>query len=374
MLRKCLPALVFLCVAGGGLLLADDEVYVRGKDKAIKGKIKGESPKAVSIGKDVIPAEDVVDIVYELKDIAGNIKYKAAAKAEKESLDPAQEAKRKEKLAEALKKYEEIPVPDGDAFAKRHIEYKIAMLKVRQVQEDGDPADKAIAKLRDFVKKKENAAGWQISSVYQTLGRLLVDGGDYPGAEDIYGKLARLDGLSDDMRQEAKLLAIHAKIQGGKYSDARDDLAELQKELPKASRFHARARVAEAECLVAESKKFDKKDDPARAKLFETAIGHVRGVIKDSNDRYVKAVGHNTLGYCYLEQGKTKDAIWEFLWVDVEYNQDRIQHAKALYHLWDLFSKEGDAPNAQKCREALMAPQFAGLEYQRLVQKEVKTP
>ena len=32
MLRKYLPALALFCLAGGGLLLADDEVYVRGKD------------------------------------------------------------------------------------------------------------------------------------------------------------------------------------------------------------------------------------------------------------------------------------------------------------------------------------------------------
>jgi hypothetical protein len=60
--------------------------------------------------------------------------------------------------------------------------------------------------------------------------------------------------------------------------------------------------------------------------------------------------------------------------VDVVYNQDRVQHAKALYHLWDLFSKEGDASRAQECREALMAPEFAGLEYQKRVQKDAKSP
>jgi tetratricopeptide (TPR) repeat protein len=372
MLRRWLPGLLVVSLVGGALLRADDEVYVKGKDKAIKGKVTAESPKEIKVGtKEIIPADDVIDVVYELSTITSNIPYRAATKLEKESLDPANETKRKNLLAEALKKYEEIlpTVPAGDKNAKRHVEFKIAMLRVRQAQEDGEAPDKAIARLKDFTKK--NPTGWQINTAYQTLGRMQIDTGDFAGAEDTYTKLAKLDALSDEARMDAKMLAIQAKIQGGKYADAKGDVLELQKELPKGSRFHARARVAEAECLVAETKG---KDEATKGKLFEQAIDLVKGVIKDSSDKYVKAVGHNTLGYCYLEQGKPKDAMWEFLWVDVVYNQDRLQHAKALFHLWELFRKDGDAPRAQECREALMAPQFAGTEYQKQVQKEAAAP
>ncbi len=375
MLRRWLPGLIVVSLVGTALLYADDEVYVRGKDKPIKGKIKdgGEGPKEVKIGaKDVVPAEDIVDIVYELSTITDQIPYRAAVKLEKDSLDPAKEATRKTNLMDALKKYEELYSTIKDKNPKRHVEYKIAMLRVRQVQEDGDAPDKAVAKLKDFAKKHPNA--WQINNVYQTLGRMQVDAGDYDGAEDTYTKLANLDGLSEESHMDARMLAIQAKIQGGKHDEAKRDVLELEKQLPKGSRFHARARVAEAECLVAESQKFKGKNEQARSKLFDQATDLVRGVIKESNDKYVKAVGHNTLGYCYLEQGKPKEAMWDFLWVDVVYNQDRVQHAKALYHLWDLFTKDGDAPRAQECREALLAPQFAGLEYQKQVQKESKTP
>jgi hypothetical protein len=113
----------------------------------------------------------------------------------------------------------------------------------------------------------------------------------------------------------------------------------------------------EAEILAGE----DKLD--AAAKL-------VREVIKTTNDKDVKAAGHNTLGYCYFKQNNLKEARWEFLWVDVVYNQDRGEHAKALYHLWRIFGDLGEAERAQECREALLSPQFAGLDYQRLAQKE----
>jgi tetratricopeptide (TPR) repeat protein len=373
MLRHWLLSLAALFCLGGALVLADEDVFVKGKDKPIRGKISFESAKDIKVGlKDVIQADDIVDIIYEPQPLTVKLVYIAGEKAEKASLDPANEAKRKGLLAEALKKYEDA-LPQAAAkepsekFARRHIEYKIAMLKVRQVQEDGEAPAAAVAKLKDYAKKHSDS--WQISRVLHTLGRMQLDTADYAGAEDTYARLAENKNLSDDVRQDGKLLAIQVKIQAGKTDEARADLKDLQGELPKGSRFFARARVAEAECLVAESKKF-KGEDPKRAELFDKAVKLVREVIKDSTDKYVKAVGHNTLGYCYLEQGQPKDAMWEFLWVDVVYNQDRVQHAKALYYLWDLFTKDGDAPRAQDCREALMAPQFAGLEYQRLVQQK----
>ena len=87
--------------------------------------------------------------------------------------------------------------------------------------------------------------------------------------------------------------------------------------------------------------------------------------IKESSDRYVKAVGHNTLGYCYMEQAQTKDAEWEFLWVDVEYNQDRVQHAKALYHLWKLFDEvKKDKVKSTEYLEKLKL--LDGTEYARM--------
>ncbi len=366
MLRRWLPALLVIVFAGSAPLRADD-VYVRGKEKPIKGTITAESAKEIKVGtKQLIPAENIIEVVYELDTATTTIRYKKAVTAEKESLDPAKEANRKGLLAEAIKLYEDVLPAVTQKNPKRHIEYKIAMLQVRQAQEDGAPVKDAIAKLSDFTKKHPTA--WQITNAYETLGRLQMDAQDYAGAEETYAKMAGLVTLPEETRMDARMLAVQAKLRAGKYDEARSDIADIQRNLPKESRFFGRTKVAEAECLVAESAKYG-KDDAKRAKLFDQAVEQVRAVIKESNDSYVKAVGHNTLGYCYAEQGKAKDAIWEFLWVDVVYNQDRIQHAKALFHLWDLFTKEGDAPRAQECREALMAPQFAGLDYQKRVQK-----
>jgi tetratricopeptide (TPR) repeat protein len=367
MLRRFVPCLALLLFAGGVVLRAEDEVYVKGKDKAFKGKVSKENAKEVIVGKNTVPAEDIIDVWYELATIGTNIPYRQALKKEKESHEPGKD--RKTLMGDALKGLEDVLPNVKEPEHRRHVEFKIAMIRVRHVQEDGEAPEKAIKLLRDFAKK--HAGSWEISHVYQTLGRMQVDTADFDGAADTYTRLSKLDGMSDDVRQDAKLLAIQARIQGGKFDDARDEIAELQKDLPKGSRFLARARVAEAECLVAEAKKY--AEAAKRAKLFDQSIGLIQGVIKGSNDKYVKAVGHNTLGYCYLEQGKPKDARWEFLWVTVVYNQDRVQRAKAFYYLWDIAVKDGDATEAQKCREELLSPEYGGLEYQQKV-KDAKSP
>jgi tetratricopeptide (TPR) repeat protein len=362
MFRRTILGTAALLLGASAILQADD-VYVKGKEKQpIKGKITKEGPQGVVVGlKDTVPAEDIVDVVYEIEPTSANIIYQQAVKLEKEG-----------KTGEAIKRYEDaLAGVKAPLAGKRQIEFKLIMLRIRQAQDDGEAPGKAIVeKLRDFAKK--NAQGWQINSALQTLGRLQLDAGDFDGAEDTYTRISELDALSEDVKLDAKLLVVQVKLQAGKFDEARDRLAQLKADLPKGSRFAARAQVAEAECIVAEAKKL--KDDAAKVKKFDQAIKLVRDVIQQSNDRYVKAVGHNTLGYCFMEQGQPKEAIWEFLWVDVVYNQDRMQHAKALYYLWLIFTKEGDAPKAQDCREALLQTQFNGLEYQRLVQKDVKAP
>ncbi len=265
MLRRWLPALVVMVFAGGALLRAD-EVYVRGKDKPIKGKIKSEDAKEVKVGlKEIIPADQIVDIVYELSTVTPFQKYKNAQRVEKESLDPAKEANRKVLLDEAVLLYTGLlpMLAANDRFAKRHGEYKIAMLKARQVQEDGASPKDALARLREFAKN--HPTSWQITNVYETLGRMQMDAGDYAGAEKTYTKMADLVTLPEETRMDARMLAVQAKLRAKKYDEARSDIAELQRGLDKSSRFYVRTKVAEAECLVAQTASLGKEDAKRQA-------------------------------------------------------------------------------------------------------------
>ena len=134
--RVVILSLVALSMSAG-LGWADDEVYVRSKDKPYKGAIKSESPRGVEVTgvKGLIPAEDIVDILYEISsiDVRLNV-YRPGVVSEKDYYDPdpKKEAKRKANLADAIKKYGETYAKIQEKAAKRHLEYKIAALTARR--------------------------------------------------------------------------------------------------------------------------------------------------------------------------------------------------------------------------------------------------
>lgn len=55
------------------------------------------------------------------------------------------------------------------------------------------------------------------------------------------------------------------------------------------------------------------------------------------------------------------------------YNPNRQEHAKAPYHLAKLFQEAKDGKQAEEHRNKLLKrPQFAGLEYQKVLVDEGK--
>jgi uncharacterized protein HemY len=148
----------------------------------------------------------------------------------------------------------------------------------------------------------------------------------------------------------------------GRSAEASKQLDDFIKLLPKDSRHIARARVVQAELMLT-------------AKQTDEAIKLLRQVVKETSDRSLKAVAYNALGVSLYERDDYKGARWEFLWVDVEYNQNKQEHAKALYYLSHIFEKLGDAERSQECRELLLSDRaFAGSEWRSRAQKELKTP
>ncbi len=91
----------------------------------------------------------------------------------------------------------------------------------------------------------------------------------------------------------------------------------------------------------------------------------------ETTDKDLKALAYNALGSYYYGKDQLKEARWEFLWVDVVYNQDQTEHAQALYYLFKIFDKLDQKDRAQECREALLGDRaFIGMEWQRLARNE----
>lgn len=351
---------VWLALPSSGL--AQEEVVYRGKDKdeSVKKAIKAESAQGVVLAgvKDPIPAEIIQDVFYEVEPLSIRLSdYRPALLAEKNANDPSKEAKRPAHLAEALQKYEGTlkGLKAGQTSAQRHLEYKVAYLMGIQAQEGSGDVGQAIARLNDFAGKHTNS--WQLVSALKMLAGLQIAQKQFDGAKKSYTQLANAN-VSEGTKLEAELGAAQVAVRAKEFGSALKDLQALSARLPKDSPFATRALVAQAECLAA-----SKQGDQARKILQE--------VIQKTKDRSLKAVAYNALGQSYFDAGQLKEARWEFLWVDVVYNQDRNEHAKALYFLMRVFKQLNEMERAQECRDTLLSDrQFQGLEFQRLAREE----
>lgn len=376
-MRRGIFAVLCVCLAAPSAAHAQDKIYLKNKEKYLgakskleflSAKVQTESPDGIRVAgaKDLIPADDIIDIEYEVLpiDVRLNV-YRPAVDADRKAHDPNPklEPQRKSNLAAAIKGYQEAlgKVVGDQTFARRNIEYRIGYLLAQQARDDAAAAPAAIAGLSKF---KVHVSGWQIVRAMHLLANLQLEQKQFADAEKTLEELGDMSKVSEAVRQEAMLSAARIGIRAGKHVEALKKLDRLIAELklPKDHPLVIRVRVAQAECLMAKKETLPKG---------RTAL---REIIKDTTDKGVKATAYNTLGISHFNAGEFKEARWDFLWVDVVYNQDRAEHARALYYLWRTFKELGEMERAQECLETLLNDrQFAGLEYQLIAQREGKS-
>ncbi len=340
-----------------GLLWAEDAVYLRSKDKPLWGVVKNETGAGFLVDKTAVPAEDVIDILYDpgsstfLVDV-----YQPAWQKEKDSQE--KEANRQENIEEAIARYEKILplLKPAHENIRRNIEFRLGVLHARLTLEFRAPPAAALTRLTAFKTAHPNS--WQIAQCLRLLAAVQTSQNQLDQAEKTLLELSK-SPVSDEVKAEAELQAAQLGMSAKNYDQALAKLQALAARQPRNSRQARRVSIVQAECLFHVNK-------AAEANKI------LRSILKDSSDNGLKAMAHNTLGKILYEQSAYKEARWEFLWVDVVYNQDRAEHAKALYYLAHTFEKLGDADRARECRELLAEHQFAGLEYQRRMQTESK--
>jgi tetratricopeptide (TPR) repeat protein len=353
-MKRLLSIALLTCMGmAAGPALAEDMVRTRSDPKKpFTGTIQEESPAGVRMkGSDkLVPAADIADVVYEVP-VGIKIDYYLPAVNSEAQIETA--ANKRKAIAEALKHYEAVlPRLSGRQYDKvrRQVKYKVALLTFRQAQEDGTSLAPAVRLLKEF--RKNFPDGWQYVPSSRLLAQLLIATGDFDGAEAVYKDLAARSDQPDEERDTFRLLAAQVSMRSGKYADAYAKLQAAADRI-KDRRQKLKAQVYEAECLAGMGKPTE-----ARAKL--TAV-----LSQARDDRDLRALAYNTLGICCYLGKQYKEALWEFLRVDVVYHQDREEHAKALYYLCDLFDKLKEPERAEECRSKLKGKEFAGTEYQR---------
>jgi len=356
--RSTILMLGFIAIAVGAVAFADDDIYLKSaKGVKSKGAIASESAKGIVLKSgQKIPAEDIDDVFYDLttSPVLATLSYRNGFNSEREWMTTTDAKKRASAFADAIDKYQKARQQVAEPRVQGHLDFKIGYLRGKKSQEDATDPKTAIASLSAYVKAQPNT--WAVARALILLAALQNDTQDYTGAEESFAELLKLD-VSDDVKNDAKLQGALANIQLGKHAVAEAKLAELIKTLPKGSKSYARALVAQSECLLASNK-------------TDQAVGLLRSAIKESEDKSLRAVAYNALGANYYKAEQYKEALWEFLWVDVKYNQDRNEHAKSLYYLSHIFDRLADADKAAQARTNLLDGAYAGTEWQRRLQTE----
>jgi hypothetical protein len=337
---------------------------VKKKEDKVTAAITQETPAKVvykTSGNKTyeIPATDVLDIVYDVR-AGSRPDYRKALSNDEDVDKPGTEEQHAKAFKAALDGYKEIAPefnPKDNPTGYRHLQFRLARLLARRSEEDPAQLDPAIKALNAFLK--DHSDGWQIGQAGQLLGRLQEGNGDFAGAQKTYETMAKNTELPKEMRLDFEMLEVRGLLRINKHAQAEEKLKKMAVSLGPNDPNAVKLQVYLAECQVV-------------AKKYEGAEAKLKSVLAGDADPMIKALAATTLGDYYRETGKLEDAFWQYLWVDIVYNQDKHEQAKALYYLSKLFDQvKGDAARAVACRERLLKDkEFSGLEYQKLAVKE----
>jgi hypothetical protein len=392
-MKRWLAALL-LGGLGLGAARAGDVVYYKGpadKDRVkLSGEIQAESAAWVKVKTKAkgtvkqVPAAHILQIDYDVPDVGTSTFRKpfnleeAALKAaaeygrlegvtpkdakEKKALDFQRAKARKTrdtKLEEALKEYEELERKSASReTARRYLQYKRANLLAVQARFDESKTKEAMAALSKF--KDDHPGGWQIVPALLTLGKMQVAAGALDEARKTYEALAEVPDVPRALKQESELLVARLYLRAEKYADAEKKLASVDKAMAKNDPQRAYITALRAESQIGQNN-------------LKQAEALLKEAIRSSSDGRLRGLAHNLLGDYYRRKGQPGEAFWHYLRVDVLYDQDPEEHAKALYYLIGLFDRvKNDSVRSQDCAQRLRDGRFAGTRYQALAGTEKK--
>ncbi|GBD36736.1 hypothetical protein HRbin36_01864 [bacterium HR36] len=339
-------------MTGSLLAQAQDRITYRdpktGKTVNREGSIIAESPGGITFvwgldaRKEYIPITAIEDVRFS---------------TEPPEVLQARAAENKQQWQKALDAYQQALRGAGKAkLALPYIEFKILKLRALLMdQQEGDPLQRGelYRQLEQFHKKYPNA--------WQTLECL-----------EIMGQLRLRDGLPAD-EVLAELRAIREKFKNQAELVGRVDLFEarallqqaqsyLQNQPDKAKEIYNQAHQSLEKLLKTASDRSLRQEILISLVECKAALGQVKQaeatlaqLEKEAQDVRTKALVYLGRGDVYRLSGRWRDAMWEYLWVDVVYNQDRELVARALYWLVEVFRKLGDEEKAKACQDRLLA-------------------
>ncbi|MFN4258483.1 MAG: tetratricopeptide repeat protein [Gemmataceae bacterium] len=334
---------VLLSWVGGSTALAQDQVIFYDRTKRIEttasGKITGEDSSAVTVqgtlGARKIPAIDIIDVVYTVRPALGPDYRRARTAEQNVAKDPQADP---QEVIDLYKSLRGELLKEMQQNAVRHMDFKIASMMIVKAQRGAANVADAATAMDLFIK--DNPGAWQVISGGKQLASLYLAQDQFEKAQQMYDELAKMPALDKDTQLEFQLQAALMLTKAQKFADAEKRLQSLLQIIPANSPQAMRVQVYLAQCL-------------AGTKKFDEAEQKLKTLIDKVTDPQLRALAMNTLGDCYLVSDRKRDALWQYLWVDVIYNQDRQERLKAVRNLAALFDEFGEETRAQRYKELL---------------------
>ena len=276
----------------------------------VRGTVISESSAKVEVklGNSVtsIPANEVAGIVYDGHPV---------------TLEQAQVKDAAGALAEAIDLYKKAVV---DAAARPFIAEDAAFGQARAT---ADLAQTEAARLNEANTLLDNfsrtyKAGRHVGPALEALARLQIARENYPGADATLASIAKLPGGDD----RAASLRIKLLTRKGQTAEAIGEIDKIIAANADGSPRKRDAILAKAEALTALKKVGD-------------AEALVRSLIQSTGpeDASTQALAHNTLGDCLRASGRSREALYAYLHVDLLFNKEKDEHAKALAQIAQLW-------------------------------------
>ncbi len=320
---------VAIALAAHGSLALD---RVQTKKGQLNGTIESVSPTEVVLrrrGKanETIAVNEIAFIQYDGEDPKMAVARKGAIdgryKAALATLNKlAQSQASRPEIAQDIKYYQ--------AFCAA----KLALSGVGDIKDAGK-------QLRAFVEG--NPQTYHLYEAYEVLGDLFVAVDAFGPAQEFYDRVASAPWPDYKMRAfVAKGRALRAQK---KFPEAQQafEAAIAMKDDPTTAAVRRAALLGKAACMTDRSQ-------------YEEAITLVEDVIAGAasvEDAAIHAEAYTTLGNCYRQAGRQKDALLAFLHVDLLYPGFPRQHAEALANLTDLWNELGQRKRAQEASQIL---------------------
>ena len=332
-LALALFAGVFVGVALGQPPGSQDRVYyVPKKGAAVKYddvelKVDAGGAKLSSGGKQValVSAADIVRTYpLDLKELPSDQAYEPVKHEVARDWDKARGS------YEALReKYKTTATPR----LKQWLAFRVAVTTARAADDtavDNNWKEKAEAGLKLLTEYlADHPGGWEAWYATRTAARLNHELGKSEGAAKLWAKQAKAADITPDLKVEAAYQEADALMRAGLFTEAEARAAAATKD---AAAGTPRERL---KLIVLAAKAATATDPAAGVPALEAEIGKTK-------DAAVRAAGQAMVGELYLAGKKPRDAMWAILAVEVVYNQDREEVAKAQARLTDVYKLLGD--------------------------------